>query len=52
MNLYRGGREMRQICVDVEYSWGTSFRNGDVEEFLRIMTPQWRREGIIEEQVS
>ena len=41
-----------QLCADVEYSWGTSLYDGDVEEFLRIKTPQWRHEGVLEEQAS
>ena len=43
---------MRKLCDDVEYSWGTSLHDGDVEEFLRINTPQWRRGGLLEEQAS
>ena len=30
---------MEQLCADVEYSWGTSLHDGDVEEFLRIKPP-------------
>ena len=26
--------------------------NGDVKEFLRIKTPQWRHGGVLEEQAS
>ena len=40
---------MRKLCADVEYSWGASLHDGDVEEFLRIKTPQWRRGGVLEE---
>ena len=43
---------MEQLCVDVEYSWGTSLHDGDVEEFLRIKTQQWRSEEVLEEQTS
>ena len=34
----------------MEYSCGTSLYDRDVEEFLKIKTPQWRREGVLEEQ--
>ena len=40
-----------ELCADVEYSWGTSLHDGDMEEFLRIKTPQWRR-GVLEKQAS
>ena len=43
---------MEQLCADMEYSWRTSLHDGDVEEFLKIKTTQWRRKGVIEEQVS
>ena len=36
----------------MEYSWGISIHDGDVKEFLRIKTPQWRRRGVLEEQAS
>ena len=36
----------------MEYSWGTSLYDGDMEEFLRIKTPQWRRGGVLEKQAS
>ena len=39
-NIIRGGREVGQLCADVEYSWETSLHDEDVEEFLRIKTPQ------------
>ena len=35
----------------MEYSWGTSLHDGDVEESLRIKTPQWSRGEVLEEQV-
>ena len=38
-NIIRGGREVGKYG-DVEYSWGTSLHDGDVEEFLRIKTTQ------------
>ena len=41
-----------QLCADVEYAWGTSFHDGNVEEFLRIKTPQWKRGGVLDEQAS
>ena len=31
-------------------SQGSRLHNGDVEEFLRIKPPQWRREGVLDEQ--
>ena len=34
----------------MKYSLGTSLHDGDVEEFLRMKTPKWRREGVLEEQ--
>ena len=34
---------MEQLWADVEYTWGTSLHDGDVENFLRIKTPQWSR---------
>ena len=36
----------------MEFSWGTSLHDGDVEEFLTIKTPQWRCGGVLEEQAS
>ena len=36
----------------MEYIWGTSLHDLDVEESLRIKTPQWRRGGVLEEQAS
>ena len=39
-NIIRGGREVGQLCADVEYFWETSLHDEDVEEFLRIKTPQ------------
>ena len=36
--------------VLVEYSYGTSLHDGDVEESLKIKTPQWRCRGVLEEQ--
>ena len=36
----------------MEYSWGTSLHDGDVEEFLRIKTPQCIRGGVLEERIS
>ena len=36
----------------MEYSWGTSLHDGDMEESLRIKTPQWRRGGVLEKQAS
>ena len=35
----------------MEYSWETSLHEGDVEDFLRIKTPQWSRGEVLEEQV-
>ena len=51
-SIIRGGREVEQLYADVEYSWGTSLHDGDVEEFLRIKTTQWRHGGVLEEQAS
>ena len=34
----------------MEYSWGTSLHDEDMEEFLRIKTPQWRHGGVLKEQ--
>ena len=34
----------------MEYTRGTSLHDGDVEEFLRIKTPLWRRGKVLEEQ--
>ena len=36
----------------MEYAWGTSLNDGDVEEFLSIKTPQWRRKVVLKEQAS
>ena len=36
----------------MEYTWGTSLHDRDVEEFLRINTPQWRQGGVLQEQTS
>ena len=35
----------------MEYSWGTSLHDGDVEKSLRIKTPQWSHGEVLEEQV-
>ena len=42
-SIIKGGKEVGQLCANVEFSWETSLHDGDVEEFLRIKTPQWRR---------
>ena len=42
----------RQLCANVEYAWETSLHDGDVEEFLRMKTPQWRHGEVLEEQTS
>ena len=42
---------MEQLWADVEYTWGTSFHNGDVGNFLRIKTLQWSRGEVLEEHV-
>ena len=42
-SFIKDGREVWQLCVDVEYARGTSLHNGEVEEFLRIKPPEWRR---------
>ena len=31
---------------------GENLHDGELEEFLRIKTLQWRREGVLEEQTS
>ena len=41
----RGDKEVEQLCANVEYIWG-------MEKFLRIKTPRWRLEGVLEEQAS
>ena len=38
-NIFRCGREVEKLWVDVKYTWGTSLHDGDVEEALRIKTP-------------
>ena len=43
---------MKQLCAAVKYLWGTSLHDGDIEEFLRMKTPQWRCGGVLEEQSS
>ena len=34
----------------MEYSWGISLHDGDVEESMGIKTPQWRGEEVLEKQ--
>ena len=41
---------MEQLWADVEYTWETILHNGDVENFLRIKTPQWSRGEVLEKQ--
>ena len=36
----------------MKYSWGTSLHDGDMEEFLRIKTPQCICGGVLEKQTS
>ena len=43
---------MEQLYADVEYSWGTSLHDGDLEEFLRIKPPERRYGGVLHEQAS
>ena len=43
---------MEQLWGDVEYTWGTSLHDGDVEESLMIKTPQWRRGEVLEKKTS
>ena len=42
--------KIEQLYADVEYSWGTSLYDGDVEDFLRIKTPQWSCGEVLEIQ--
>ena len=42
-SFIRCGTEVEQLCDAMEYSWGTSLHDGDMKEFLKIKTPQWRR---------
>ena len=35
----------------MEYSWGSSLHDGDVEDFLRIKTSQWSHREVLEEKV-
>ena len=42
---------MEQLWADVGYTWGTSLHNVDMENFLRIKTPQWSSGEVLDKQV-